>query len=137
MSDESNGESEPSPDRREFVRVAADLTIRYKFLSAEPDFPNSEVLEGKATDISGGGLLLLGRVPEMDWTEGLLMNRIFLGLNIGLDDGQPPAKALTRAAWIEPIEEGDNHCLMGLRFKEITREHQDRIFQFVIRAHMI
>ena len=40
-------------------------------------------------------------------------------------------------AWIEPIDAGNNHCLMGLRFREITREHQDRIFQFVIRAHMI
>ena len=96
-------------ERREFVRVPTDLSVRYKLLSSDPQFKSDEVLEGKATDISGGGLLLLGPVPSPEWSEGLLMNKVFLGLNIDLDDGQPPAKALTRAAWIEPVDSGDDH----------------------------
>ena len=123
-------------ERREFVRVATDLPVRYKFLSAEPAFLHEEVFEGRVTDLSGGGILLLGRIPDLEWKSRLLNGRIVVGLNLDLADGQPPIKALTRVTWAETVEDDDNLCLIGLKFKEIINEHIDQIFQYVIRAHM-
>ena len=125
-----------NPERREFLRVPTDLPVRYKFLSAETAFLHEEIFEGRVTDLSGGGLLLLGRIPDLEWKSRLLNGRIVVGLNLDLADGQSPVKALTRVTWAETVEDDENLCLMGLKFKEIIREHLDQIFQYVIRAHM-
>ena len=124
------------PERREFVRVRAQISVRYKFLSHDPSFECEEVFEGVTSNISGGGLLLVATVPNLDWITGLLMERIVVGVNIVLPDNPAPVKALTRTAWVESLEEKTRRCSIGLRFKEITKESQDRIFQFVIRSQM-
>lgn len=127
---------EQSPERREFVRIRTELPVRYKFLSQDPAFKSDNVFDGVATDLSGGGLLLQGKIPQLDWITGLLMDRIYVGLNLQLEEDDEAIKALTRVAWVESIDEQSGECAMGLRFKEITRDGQDRIFQFVIRSHL-
>jgi c-di-GMP-binding flagellar brake protein YcgR len=124
------------PERREFVRVRAQIPVRYKFLSHDPDFVCDEIFEGSTNNISGGGMLLVASIPNLDWLTGLLMERIVIGVNILLPDNPDPIKALTRTAWIESLDERTRRCSIGLRFKEITKESQDRIFQFVIRSQM-
>ncbi len=141
-------------ERREFVRVKTEVAVRYRFLSHDPAFPATEHLDGETFDLSGGGLLLIGDVPDADWIPGLLTERIFLGVEVDIsDDAGGPVRALTRAAWVEsapkeshgtsgPSEDPvagskpPERCLMGLRFKEITREDLDRIFKFVISGQM-
>ncbi len=134
--DDSTSFDPVSSERREFVRVPTDLPVRYKFLSAEPAFIQEEIFEGRVTDLSAGGILLLGRIPDLEWKSRLLNGSIVVGLNLDLADGQPPIKALTRVTWAETVEDDDNLYLMGLKFKEIIHEHLDQIFQYVIRAHM-
>jgi len=124
------------PERREFVRVRAELPVRYKFLSQDPAFVSDEILEGTTSNISGAGILLVGQMPNTDWITGLLMERIVIGVNVFLPGDAEPVKALTRTAWIEALDERVQRCSMGLRFKEITKEHLDRLFKFVIRAQM-
>jgi c-di-GMP-binding flagellar brake protein YcgR len=124
------------PERREFVRVRADLPVRYKFLSQDNAFVSDEVFEGTTSNISGAGILLVGQMPNSDWITGLLMERIVVGINLFLPGDSDPLKALTRTAWIEALDEHAQRCSMGLRFKEITKEHLDRLFKFVIRAQM-
>ena len=125
-------------EKREFVRIRVALPVRYKFLSRDPAFaPNSdEIHEGSTNNISGGGLLLKARIPDLQWLAPLLMERIVLGLNIQLPHDEIPVKALTRVAWIEAVEEGTQKGLLGLRFKEIGQEDQDRILQYIIRCQM-
>ena len=138
-------------ERRGFVRVKAEIPVRYRFLSQDHTFPAHARLMGAARDLSGGGVLLVGEVPEADWIPGLLTERIFVGVEIdlpaeegrgeGRGEGQAPApeqiRALARAAWVEVAPgEPAGRYLMGLRFKEITRDDLDRVFRFVISRQM-
>lgn len=125
-------------ERREFVRVKAEVPVRYRFLSHDPAFQASQVFEGVTNDLSGGGLMLRAKVPDTDWIAGLLTERIFLGVEIQLPGASEPVRALTRAAWVQaPIQGSGDQCLIGLRFKEITRADLDRIFKFVIDRELI
>lgn len=123
-------------ERREFVRVRTVLTVRYKFLSRDGEDMTGEIHEGVSRNVGGGGILLEGKLPKLEWIPDLLMQKIVMGVNIELPDAQDPVKALTRVAWVESIEESSGKCAMGLVFKEITREHQDMIFKFVIKSQM-
>lgn len=123
-------------ERREFVRIRVDVPVRYKFLSRTVAMPKDDIFEGTTRDISGSGLLLVGRVPKLEWIPLLLLERIVIGINIMLPSSGTPLKALTRAGWIEAIKEGDERCAMGLKFKEITRESQDDILKYVIKSQL-
>ena len=123
-------------ERREFIRVRAELPVKYKFLSQDPGFSSDEILDGTTNNLSGGGLLLVGTIPNTDWITGLLMEKIVVGVNIFLPGDAEPVKALTRTAWIEALDERAHRCSLGLKFKEITKIHLDKIFKFVIKAQM-
>lgn len=124
------------PERREFVRVRAELPVKYKFLSQDAVFVSDEVFDGTTSNISGAGILLVGPMPNSDWIAGLLMERIVVGVNVFLPGEPEPIKALTRTAWIETLDERAQRCSIGLRFREVTKENLDRIFKFVIKAQM-
>lgn len=124
------------PERREFVRIRIELPVKYKFLSQAPGFVSEEVYDGVTSNLSGGGLLLVGPLPNLDWITGLLMERICIGVNLFLPGSGAPVKALTRTAWIEALDERVQRCSIGLRFKEITKENVDHIYEFVIKAQI-
>ena len=92
--------------------------------------------EGVTQNISAGGILLIGQIPELDWIPAMLMERIFLGINLHLPGVGEPVKALTRVAWIEAVDPESGRCAVGVKFKEMTKEHQDRIFKFIIHSQM-
>jgi c-di-GMP-binding flagellar brake protein YcgR len=125
-------------ERREFVRIKVALPVRYKFLSHDfgDEAVASQIHEGSTNNISGGGLLLRGRIPDLQWIPSLLMQRIVIGVNLHFPNDEMPLKALTRVAWIESLEEGTQKCSLGLRFHEIGREDEDRILQYIIRCQM-
>lgn len=124
-------------EKREFVRIKVDIPIRYKYLSREVELGDDDkVFEGGTRNISGAGMLLIGKLPNPAWLTPLLMEKIVIGVNIMLPSVTEPIKALTRVAWIEAMPEGPDRCVMGLKFKEITKESQDSIFKYVIRSQM-
>jgi c-di-GMP-binding flagellar brake protein YcgR len=123
-------------ERREFVRVKVDIPVRYKFLSKTIQVPD-EVFLGSTGDLGGGGVLLLGRIPDPAMFVGLLTQQIVVGVNLQLPDSAEPIKALCRVAWIESTEgEGGNRVAVGLKFKEIARDALDEVFKFVIKAQL-
>ncbi len=85
-------------ERREFIRVRAELPVKYKLLSDDAGFESDEILEGTTKNLSGGGLLLVGNIPNTDWITALLMERIVIGINLFLPDEGEAVKALTRVA---------------------------------------
>ena len=124
-------------ERREFVRIRIEIPVRYKFLcKTRTDKELEHIYEGSTSNISGGGLLLLGKIPVLGWIPELLMQKIVVGCNIMLPDFDQPIKVLTRVAWIETVDEQTLRCAVGLRFKEVTNEDRDRLFHFVIKAQM-
>ena len=124
-------------ERREYVRVKAQVPVRYRFLSHDPAFKPTEFTSAVTRDVSGGGILLDAPVPDPDWIPGLLTERIFLGIELDLPDEREPVRALTRAAWVQAQVQGtSDSCLIGLRFKEITRDDLDRVYKYVIGRQM-
>ena len=122
------------PDRRDFLRIDVDFPATAKFLSVDPNFSCEEVVEGRVTELSASGLLIVGSFPEGDWVERLLKQKLFLGLQLELDDGEPPIDVLARAMHAEPSE--DKKHAVGLRFRGMGRQNRDRIFKLVIDEYL-
>jgi len=124
-------------ERREYVRIKNELIVRYKFISATiTDSRLDEIYTGTATNISAGGIMISGVIPNAFWIPELLMQRIVIGLNFLLPQEAEPVKTLTRVAWVETIDENTHLCLLGLKFKEITTKDADKIFKFVIHNQL-
>ena len=47
-----------------------------------------------------------------------------------------PIKALGEVSWIEAFQKGSERCALGLRFKEISKPHQDEILKYIIKAQI-
>jgi len=125
-------------ERREFTRLGKSVTVRYKFLSATEKGPDIErVLEGSTVNLSLGGLMLLGPIPNLDWLKDILLGRMQVGVNIVLPDAEEPVKALTRVAWVESIDEAAIVTRLGLRIQEMSGEHRQRLSRFLMRATAI
>lgn len=122
--------------RGEFVRIHTDIPIRYKFLSKSLPLESEGVFEGTTKNLSGSGLLLVGKIPSLSWIPALLTEEILIGVNMILPSFDLPVKALTRVGWVEAIVKGSDRCSMGLKFKEITKENQDEILKYIIKAQL-
>ena len=123
-------------ERREFVRVGVAVPVRYVFLDMSGNRLPPGISEGSSVNLSAAGLLLQAKLHELPWASELLTQRMAVGLAIALPSEVEPVKALARAAWIETIDPATKRCNLGLRFKEMAREDQDRIFRFVIRTQL-
>ncbi|MCK4908455.1 MAG: PilZ domain-containing protein [Planctomycetes bacterium] len=124
-------------EKREFIRVKLEIPIRYKFLCRHIQSPEIEkIYQGKTTNISGGGLLLFGIIPNLAWVPELLMQKIVMGVTFLLPDETDAVKCLARGAWIETIDEKTKKCNIGLKFQEITAADKDKIFRFIIKAQL-
>lgn len=123
-------------ERREFVRINVSLPVRYKFLSPGASKTVDQIFEGNTSNISAGGMLLVGKIPSSDWLEDLLLQKVILGINVLLPESQEPVKLLARVRWIESLT-AQNQCSMGLIYKEIKRPDQDKIVQLIIRSQML
>ncbi|MFH1227224.1 MAG: PilZ domain-containing protein [Planctomycetota bacterium] len=124
-------------DRREYIRVNIDISVRYKFLAKHiKDQKIEDIYQGITNNVSGGGILLVGVVPDIGWLSDLLMQRIVIGINFALPGDQEIIKALTRVSWIDAMGENSKQCQMGLKFKEITSQDRDKIFKFIIRSQL-
>ncbi len=119
-----------------YIKIRTEIPVRYKFLSKVIDLADETVYEGITTQISGHGLFLVGKIPSVSWIPGLLMSKIVLGMNILLPSADKPVKALTKAAWVEAVEEGTEKCGIGLTFMEIEKDQQDEIMKYVIRTQL-
>ncbi|MBI3828100.1 MAG: PilZ domain-containing protein [Planctomycetes bacterium] len=123
-------------ERRRFTRVSVDLPVQYKFTSLDPRKPVApDVHTGFTRNISQGGLLLIGRIPNLDWISPLLMSRIVVGITLELSaDKSDTVKSLCRAAWLETVEEKSQRAAFGLIFSEISRVDQEKVLQFVMKS---
>ena len=102
-------------EKREFVRIATSIPVRYKYLSHTVDLEDATVYEGSTSNLSGAGLLLIGRIPSMSWIPALLMDKIHIGINMLLPSLDMPVKALCRVSWIEALKKGSDKGAVGLK----------------------
>ncbi len=125
------------PEKRNYLRIQAELPVRYRFLRPGPSGPAPlDTCEGRSLNLSGGGLLLLGPIPDVHWVVDLLMEKIIVFVEVDLGGGDGPVRALARVSWLEGLDERTKTCRMGLKFKEITRDAQDRILNYIIESQL-
>ena len=124
------------PERRQFVRIQTDIPVRYKFLSKTVPVEDEGIFEGTTCNLSSHGLLLVGKLPGLSWIPGLLMGEIVLGINVLLPSADQAIKALTRVSWIEAFEKGSEKCALGVKYQEISKEAQDEILRYIIKAQI-
>jgi PilZ domain len=122
--------------RRDFVHVNTDIPIRYKFLSKSVPVDGEGIFEGTSANLSGSGLLLVGKLPSVSWIPALLTDEILIGVNLILPSFEAPVKALTRVAWVEAFQKGTDRVALGLKYKEISKESQDEILKYIIKAQI-
>ena len=123
-------------EKSEFIHLQTDIPVRYKFLSKTVPVDSEGIFEGTSRSLSSHGLMLSGKVPGMSWIPGLLMGEILIGINMLFPHLDAPIKALARVAWIEAFEKGSEKCALGLKYKEITKEGQDEILRYIIKAQI-
>ncbi len=123
-------------ERREFVRIRAALPVRYAFLDPHGNRLPPGLSEGASGNLSAGGLLLQGKIPDLAWVPELLTQRMAVAITLSLPGEFRPVETIARVAWIETIEPASHRCNLGLTFREITREDQDRLFRLVVRSQL-
>jgi len=128
--------SQLQPERRQFVRLATDIPIRYKFLSRVIDLGTDAIHEGRTGNISAGGCLMIGKVPNMNWIPALLMGKILIGVNLLLPSADEPLKALSVVTWMEAFKDPGDPVTFGVAFNDLAKKYQDDIMKFIIRSQM-
>ncbi len=124
-------------DRREFIRVRVSVPVRYKFLYDVIDHPDLDrIWEGTTSNLSGSGLLLKVRIPEMSWVTLLLTGKMKVGVNLILPTYELPVKALCRVSWMESMDPATQRMPVGLSFREIGRQAKDEIVQYIVKTQM-
>lgn len=109
------------------------LPVRYRFLSLDPGFSvSSDRYNGRTHNVSQGGVLLLGRLPDPHWEEHLLCHRLVMGISVELTKAELPVRAICRVAWVEPAEDEPELMAFGLSFAEITREDQESVLRYIL-----
>ncbi len=110
---------------REYLRVETKLPVRFQFIGQTThEGPGlDQVHEGWTRDISGGGVCLIGPLPEASWVPDLLTQGLELALSIELS-ASSFAYAVARVIWLEG--EGDESTF-GLAFTHISKSTQSRL----------
>ena len=123
-------------EKRQFVRVTSAVPVTYRFVSLGDAVTPEDAFSGETQNLSAGGMLLKGSVPDPSLITELLMNRVVLIVNLTLPATSGPVGAMARVNWLDAVDETESRFSMGLEFNEITRESQDRIIGFIIRSMM-
>lgn len=124
-------------ERREFTRLSTRVTVRFKYLTSAVQHPDLALVhEGSCGNLSIGGMLLSGPIPQLDWVKELLLGRMFVGVNIQLPRHAEPIKVLARLAWIEALDDGVRMARLGLSFQDMNGEHRRLLSDFLVREAM-
>jgi hypothetical protein len=122
--------------RKDFVKVAMDVPVRYKFLSKTFPVSDKDVHEGFTSNLSGSGLILTVKIPDGETLIHLLTNEIVIGLNMLLPSQDEAIKALAVVEWVDALPEMPGKCGLGVRFVDMPKECSDQILRYTIRAQI-
>ncbi|MGE0713717.1 MAG: PilZ domain-containing protein [Planctomycetota bacterium] len=120
-------------------RLSDNLEVAYKFLSHLEEFQCDQIFHGAALNLSKGGALFVGAVPDRDWLRQLGQGLILIGLNVLVPESAP-IKALSSLRWTRPNtftdlgpKLGDGpHYEFGVQFEQISPPHQQVLEKFLI-----
>lgn len=123
----------PPPKRRRFTRVNVALVIEYTFISTSGSPMSDQEFQGITRDLSGGGCLLEGSIPEREWIPALLLEDMKLEVVIAIPEDGPPLHTEATVAWIDPDDPSEGTFQLGLEFQDLQDDERKQIVDFVIR----
>ena len=119
---------------RKYVRFNTELSVKYRLISVDPNRPvESEVFEGFTHNISQGGMLLIGRLPNPDYVSMLLRNKIVMALSFTLPGDTYVLKSLCHAAWVESVIEFPGLTTFGINFSEMVQEDREKVLAYILK----
>ncbi len=121
------------PKRRRFTRVNVELVVHYTFVSSSGAPLSNSTFQGTSKDISGGGCLLQGSIPQLGWIPDLLTEEMKLDLKIDFPVDDFDLNTSAQVAWIDPQDKGEDQFQLGLEFEDLPDDKRKRIVDFVIR----
>ncbi len=124
--------SEYIGERRRYYRINCELDVRYKFVSQYIEIKQDKFLETKSSNISVGGILIKGIIPDLNYIPHMFLNEIIILLYIFLPRAAEPLKALASLRHLEIVDKSINLFNMGLEFTEITSESKNILSEFIL-----
>jgi c-di-GMP-binding flagellar brake protein YcgR len=124
--------SEFLSERRRYYRINCELDIRYKFISQCVEIKHTNFFEGKSSNISVGGILIKGIIPELSYLPSLFLNEINVIVYIFLPRSSDAIKAIACVRHLEIIDRSLNLFNIGLEFTEISSESKNILSQFIL-----
>jgi len=118
-------------DRRKSERIGVQFRVGYRFRALDPKTKlSAEVHEGKAQNVSHGGLLLRGPLPDQSWTSKLLTGTFMLDAEFTLPGQSDALKIESRIAWIEPTDK-EHVCCFGVSFAKLGKKEKDSLAKYL------
>jgi len=118
---------------REYLRVPVAFPVHYRFVAHARS--ETRVLAGRTVDLSGGGLRLVGPLPDPKWIPELLTESMRVAVAIELATGRF-AKALARVVWVDTDQAHAPDIVFGLSFRRIDKPTQSAILDTVIERRL-
>lgn len=118
-------------------RVSDNLEVRYKFLSHLENFQCETVFAGVVLNLSKGGCLFVGPIPEPSWLPQLGQGLVLIGMNIMIPESRP-VKALASLRWTRPGPTimaqrfGSPAYELGVQFEQVDAAHRNKLEKFLI-----
>ncbi|MBI4569724.1 MAG: PilZ domain-containing protein [Planctomycetes bacterium] len=125
-------------ERREFIRIAVELVVRYRFLplpaSGEGESP-APLRQGFTANISQSGLVLVCELPPEDLLVPMLKKQVELEIRFAVPDTGSPREATgrTRIAWID-LDIVAQQCQLGLEFVDLAERDRVALFKYALAA---
>ncbi|GMV81332.1 MAG: hypothetical protein AMXMBFR7_25160 [Planctomycetota bacterium] len=119
---------EGGAERRQYKRVTLDLPVFYRFRTSDPRLKIEKLTyQGMTRNLSEGGLLMLGPLPDLAWISPLLMSKILLDMTLELPGAARSIAVEGRAAWVEAKPSGLQDAMYGITFGTVARESKEAL----------
>ncbi|MDC3378721.1 PilZ domain-containing protein [Planctomycetota bacterium] len=126
------------PEQRRAARIrfrqVDNIEVRYKFLSHLDDFQCDRIFRGSISNLSKGGALFTGPIPDSSWLPKLGTGQVLIGMNVMIPDGRP-IKCLASLRWTRPgefVPDGEGSYELGVQFEQLEPEHRNALSKFLI-----
>jgi len=131
------GETSMPVNKRKHLRWPVDIAVKYKFISKDvQDSALSKIYDGATRDVSRGGMLLMGALPNASCLADLLTNKILIGLNFYMPTDSVLIKTLSQVVWIKAVDTRTLSHTIGLKFTGISPEDSERIWKYIVHLQI-
>ncbi len=119
-------------ERRKYYRINCELDIRYKYVSQFTDIKEAKFQETKSDNVSVGGILFCGVIPDFNYIPKMFLNEISVLIYMFLPRQTEALKALSVLKHLEILNKDIKLFRMGVEFVEISSEHKNILSEFIL-----